>query len=258
MVGLAPGSGLALPRPDFALRTPGFRRAVQADHLRSTVVPSPAVFDHRCFHGNLRAHRQPAHRRPAPVLVLYVRHGHLVLFCPMPQDHLRHLHRQSKYIRQGLLPTPGDPHLNPDLQHDHLRHSVPTLHRFSDLLHGAGFGCASENPRLAAACVFVPHGGAQPGLWHHRLLPHHQVPRPTLSGQFWRTALDVRHPRYLSRIFNPRRLALGGNRQPHHTHCGSLSLRLFRRWRVQLGDAGLQLRCDDYCLVDRRAPLQPR
>ena len=96
---------------------------------------------------------RPAHRRPAAVPVLHVRHGGLVLLCRLPDQDQRDLCAERQPVRQGLLPAPGGAGLDPDLEPDHLPDPVRHVPRLCGLVRPARArpspptGCGSPSRR---------------------------------------------------------------------------------------------------------------
>ncbi len=195
---------MEISRFSVIVRPQRLRRRLQTNHPRTTLVPHPASPHDHHLHGHFRQYRPAAHGRTAAVPLLHVRHGHLDLLRGLSHQDLQHFRQQCQPLRQGLLPPPGSAGLHPALQPDYLRHPVHLLPGLHGILR-------SHRRRPAPQLVDpdLPHahlhdGWPRPRIWHHHLLPHHQIPRPALPGDFWRITAHVRHPGHLPGFLHPR------------------------------------------------------
>ena len=225
-VGPAPGRAVALPRPGDALRAPRLRLGLQADHPGTAVVPDPAAADHDHLHGHLRPHRQPAHRRPAAVPVLHVGHGGMVYFADCLNKTSVTFVQNANLFGKVYFPRLAVPVSILISNLITFRHPVCALPGLRGLFHRPG--AHRHPPQLGMDRILAGAGAddgrAGAGLWHHRLLPHHQVPRPALSGQLRRDAADVRHPGDLPGLIHPGTLPDHHQAKPDDAHRGDLPL----------------------------------
>ncbi len=209
---------MALPRPRPPLRPQGLRRRLQTNHPRTALVSHPAAPDNHHLHGHLRQHRPAPHGRTAAVPLLHVRHRHLDLFRGLSHQDLQHFRQQRPALRQGLLPQAGGAGLDPDLQPDHFRHPVCILPRLHGILRPYRCGLT---PQLVDPHLTSPHlhdGRPRPRIWHHHLLPHHQIPRPALPGAIRCPAPDVCYPGHLPGLLHPRPFPAPHSGQSHDPH----------------------------------------
>ena len=151
---------MAGPRPGDAVRLAGFRLGLQADHPGPALVSHPAAADHGYLHIHLRQCGQIAHRWPAAVPVLHVRHGGLELLCHLHHQDLRYFHHQQPVIRQGVFPTPGGAGFHPHFQPDRLCHPVRLFPGVHGLFCVARQCAAPQLVDAADAGVDLHHGRA--------------------------------------------------------------------------------------------------
>ncbi len=225
---------MALPRSGAAVRAARFRGGLQADRARAALVPDPAAVDDDHIHVYLRAGGAIAHRRPAAVPLLYVRHSHLDLLRGLHHQDLQHLRQQRPAVRKGLLSAPGGAGLDPDLEPDHIWHPVWALPGLHGLLRPPRIGLSPQLVDAALAGAGLHDGRSGSGIRDHHLIADHQIPRSALPGAVRGAAVDVRHAGHLPGLRHPCPLPADPAAQPDDADRGGLPLCLPGGRRFQL------------------------